>query len=109
MKYRVVPTTAALEDITEIACYFREKSQTVAAKFIQFLDITYEQLTRMPELGTKKDFAHPEMQNVRIWPVKKYRNYLLFYRIEEDRILILRVLHGARDYEGLFGGETEIR
>jgi len=108
MKYRVVPTVAALEDITEIACYLRERSQTVAAKFLQLLDATYEQLAGMPELGTKKYFAHPEMQNVRIWPVKKYRNYLLFYRIEEDRILVLRVLHGARDYEGLFGGETDI-
>jgi toxin ParE1/3/4 len=27
--------------------------------------------------------------------------YLIFYRIERDRIDVLRVLHGARDYERL--------
>ena len=30
-----------------------------------------------------------------------HRDYLIFYRIEADRIVIIRVLHGARDYEAL--------
>ena len=28
-------------------------------------------------------------------------NYLIFYRVEADRVVIVRVLHGARNYEGL--------
>jgi len=40
-------------------------------------------------------------------------NYLAFYRIEENDVLIIRILHGRRDYMAvLFGeletGETEI-
>ncbi|MBV9118553.1 MAG: type II toxin-antitoxin system RelE/ParE family toxin, partial [Acetobacteraceae bacterium] len=30
-----------------------------------------------------------------------HRNYLIFYRIEADRVVIIRVLHGARDYESV--------
>jgi plasmid stabilization system protein ParE len=30
-----------------------------------------------------------------------YGDYLIFYRIETDRVIVLRILHGARDYEPL--------
>jgi toxin ParE1/3/4 len=33
-------------------------------------------------------------------------SYLIFYRIVGDTIEILRILHGARDYESLLGGTT---
>ena len=34
-----------------------------------------------------------------------YGNYLIFYRVEMDRVVILHILHGARDYGAiLFGG-----
>ena len=28
-------------------------------------------------------------------------NYLIFYRFEDDRLTVLHVLHGTRDYEAL--------
>jgi len=33
-----------------------------------------------------------------------YRDYLIFYRALADRVEIVRVLHGARDWAGLLGG-----
>jgi toxin ParE1/3/4 len=30
-----------------------------------------------------------------------YGNYLIFYRIDQDRILIADIIHGARDYEAV--------
>jgi toxin ParE1/3/4 len=32
---------------------------------------------------------------------RPYGNYLIFYRISDDRIEVLHVLHGARDYESI--------
>ena len=32
-------------------------------------------------------------------------NYLIFYRVEADRVVIPHVLHGARDYGEIFSGE----
>ena len=37
-------------------------------------------------------------QGIRRYP---HRNYLVFYRIEADRVVIIRVLHGTRDYESV--------
>jgi plasmid stabilization system protein ParE len=59
-------------------------------------------IAHMPELGQLYPFRHPAMQNARIRKIKKFSNYLIFYRIETDRIEILRVLHGATDYMNLF-------
>jgi toxin ParE1/3/4 len=33
-------------------------------------------------------------------------NYLIFYRIEADRLVIVHILHGARDYEPLLFPEA---
>jgi toxin ParE1/3/4 len=32
---------------------------------------------------------------------RPYRDYLIFYRIAQNRVEILHILHGARDYEAL--------
>jgi toxin ParE1/3/4 len=39
-----------------------------------------------------------EQRGIRL---RVFGNYLIFYRIEADRVVIVRVLHGARDYESL--------
>jgi len=36
-----------------------------------------------------------------------HENYLIFYRVADRRILILRVLHGAMDYERLLFPESD--
>jgi plasmid stabilization system protein ParE len=32
---------------------------------------------------------------------RPFGEYLIFYRVEEDRVAIVHILHGARDYEAL--------
>jgi toxin ParE1/3/4 len=34
---------------------------------------------------------------------RAHGNYLIFYRVDPTQVYVLRVLHGARDYEGLLG------
>jgi toxin ParE1/3/4 len=38
--------------------------------------------------------------------VKGFENWLLFYRDTEDRIDVIRVLHGARDIAAIFEEDT---
>lgn len=37
-----------------------------------------------------------------MFPVKKFENYLIFYQATAEELLIVRVLHGARDMVALF-------
>ena len=102
MNLPVTRTAEAKEDIIELFRYFEEQSESLGERFLECLYETYEMIAHMPELGELYHFREPAMQDARVRSVKKFSNYLIFYRIESDRIEILRVLHGARDYMHLF-------
>jgi plasmid stabilization system protein ParE len=39
---------------------------------------------------------------VRLWPVARYRNYLILYRVEPEQIRVLRILNAAQDWTRFF-------
>lgn len=59
----------------------------------------------MPDMGSTRDFHNPRFSLLRMFPVKKFENYLIFYQSMEEELLIVRVLHGARDIAALFEKE----
>ncbi len=40
-----------------------------------------------------------------MWFVQGFERHLIFYRVLDDEVEILRVLHAARDIEGIFDDE----
>ncbi len=51
-----------------------------------------------PEAGTLRKFREPRLQGIRSVQVHgAFRVHLVFYRIEDDVLVIFRVLHGMRD------------
>ena len=40
-----------------------------------------------------------------MWPVTGFRHYLIFYRVVDESIQVLRVLHAAQDYTRFFQEE----
>jgi plasmid stabilization system protein ParE len=62
------------------------------------------QLGNTPEKGTAlKEPRSKQEIGVRLWPVSRYRNYLVLYRVEPERIRVLRLLHAAQDWTRFFG------
>lgn len=60
-------------------------------------------LGNMPEKGMAlKDPRNQEETGVRLWPVTRYRSYLVLYRIEPERLRVLRMLHAAQDWGRFF-------
>jgi len=43
-----------------------------------------------------------ELHSIRRMPITRFPMHLIFYRVENCEIVILRVIHGARDLESLF-------
>jgi len=106
MNLPIFPLPTATSDIDELHYFFLERDESLAEKFLESLSETYEMIANMPELGELYRFRAPAMKDARIRKVKNFPNHLIFYRIEADRIEILRVLHGARDYVNLFDGDS---
>lgn len=55
----------------------------------------------MPGMGKLCQFSHSKLANVRQYPIKGFRNYLVFYRPTDSGVEILRIIQGARDITGI--------
>jgi plasmid stabilization system protein ParE len=84
-------------DILAVRRYLSRRNPAVAAAFIQSFVSTVELLSNHPEAGRlRADLGSP---STRSWRVKGFRNYLIFYEVQNDWLRLLRVLHGYRDLQ----------
>jgi plasmid stabilization system protein ParE len=56
-------------------------------------------IQEMPELGSPWESNVPTLQGLRFRIPRRFKNHVVFYRVTDDCIDIVRVLHGSRDLE----------
>jgi toxin ParE1/3/4 len=93
---------AADDDLSDAFNYIARDSLDAAKRFLDAVRQDAQRLTEMPGIGALRDFARPDLKDVRSWPVSGFRNFLIFYRPIDDGIEVIRVVHGARDLDRLF-------
>jgi toxin ParE1/3/4 len=107
MRREVGKTPQAGADLLEIADYLAQDDLETGLRFLDAAELAFELLAGMPELGTLCRFKSPQAAGLRVWPIKAFENYLIFYRPTPEGIDVIRVIHGARDLESLFSDEAE--
>jgi len=85
------------EDIIGLAEYIARDSLETAARFFDAVEATIKWLAEMPGTGALRDFADPRLKNLRSWAVQGFPNHLIFYEVNDATVMVLAVLHGARD------------
>jgi toxin ParE1/3/4 len=91
-------------DVLDIFAYLaKETSISTADGFLTNLQATLDQLATFPNIGARRTYENQMIKNVRIFPVKKFRHYLVFFRSTAEDIEVIRVVHGSRDLPALFG------
>lgn len=85
-------TEPAASDLENIRDYIRRDSEYYATRFIERIVEAVENLKKFPEMG--RGVPEAEQENIR---ELLFYNYRIMYRVETKRILILTVIHGARD------------
>jgi toxin ParE1/3/4 len=97
-------TALAEEDLDQIEDHISAHDPAAAARVRAAIVQQSLQLGNAPENGTVlKEPRGKREVGVRLWPVSRFRNYLLPYRVEPERIRVLRVLHAAQDWTRFFG------
>jgi toxin ParE1/3/4 len=87
---------AALRDIDHQAAYYRDQgSSDTATRWLERTRRTFEFVAANPGLGA---LVGP---GLRAWRVEKFKQHIVVYRTQEQRIEIIRVLHGASDLDRL--------
>jgi toxin ParE1/3/4 len=89
MKYRLTP--AAEADLDSTAAYIAERSPAAALKLLQDFTRRWELLATQPFCGQSRDDFAADLRSLVMG------NFIAFYRVETDAIVIIRVLHGRRN------------
>ena len=92
---------AAKRDLINIYKHIARNAPLRAAPFLRQIDGTLQTLSDRPEIGSAR---LPNYPDVRVFPVGRY---IIIYRPlpDEDGIDLIRVYHGARDWQSLIGDE----
>ncbi len=100
---RIVFSDAGLADILEQSDWYAGKAGRNLAKCWEAnVTSTLLRIARAPGIGSLCEFSAEELRGTRRLPVAGFPRHLIFYQAREHEILILRIVHGARDLESLF-------
>jgi toxin ParE1/3/4 len=95
----IVQTRQSRVDVVDILLHIRRVRPRAARRVHAAIGETLQFLAEYPGAGQERsELAH----RLRSLPVRRYRNYLVFYRPTNEGIEVIRVLHGARDLRRIF-------
>jgi plasmid stabilization system protein ParE len=90
--HKVVWTDSAAEELEAITAYIAAENPLAARRLARRLVDLADSLAEFPNRGRVAEEDSREMTTV--WP------YILRYLIDGDKVLILRIRHGAREPQG---------
>ena len=85
-------TEPALVDLESIWDFIKRDSEYYASQFIERIIDAVESLETFPEMG--RNVPEAESKNIR---ELLFNNYRIIYQVETERVLILTVIHAARN------------
>jgi plasmid stabilization system protein ParE len=90
---KLVWSEPALADIESIRDYIRHDSEFYASRFVNRILDAVESLTALPARGR----LVPEADDPNTREIL-FQNYRIMYRVESVRVVILAIVHAARDW-----------
>ena len=93
---RLTFSAIARADLIEIGDYIARDNHARALTFVEEIERKCRTLPNLP-------LAHPLLPRHEAKGIRRavHGAYLVFYRADPQAVTVLRVLHGARDYEAL--------
>ncbi len=83
-------------DFAELVAYFQDNAGTdLSVRFENQICELIELLMQHPELGRLRKDLKPD--GIRSFGVPDFRNYLLFYLIKGEELVLLRLRYGGMD------------
>jgi len=87
----IVRSTRAEDDLIAIWLHVGSDSEAAADRLLDRIEARWQQLATYPYSGAPRDDIAPGIRHLIVG------EYLILYRVGEDAIEILRVLHGRRN------------
>lgn len=93
MRYRI--SSLARLDLDEIHDYIARDKPVAARRWLRKTMDQFSWLAKNPLSGEARDDLRPNLRSI------SQGSYVIFFRVRQDYLEVVRVLHGARDIRGL--------
>jgi toxin ParE1/3/4 len=94
---RLLVREQADKDVDQIVEAIADDNLSAAMQFQDRVRETYDRIATWPQIGARIRARDEALRDMRYYPIRGYRNYLVFYLPLEDGAEIVHVIHGARD------------
>lgn len=102
---KVTYADGVFEELVSLSFYLAETDEETAHRFLDACDQTFLFLADNRFIGSLRKFESVKLKEVRMWRVKGFEKYLVFYEPQGDGVKILHILHSAQDYNRVFEDE----
>jgi toxin ParE1/3/4 len=96
MNRRYLINILATQDLKEIVDYFTINNVEAGEQFFRKFERRCEQLVNFPNMGRRYAEIRPDLRGLLL------DGYIIFYRVLDDGIEILRVINARRDLPSIF-------
>jgi toxin ParE1/3/4 len=98
---RVVWAPKSRKDLRDVWRYYRRvASPEIADRFLREINEAGSRLDDEALMWRSRDEVRPGLRSVFVHP------YTVFYRVQDDLVEIVRVLHERRDFAGMFSKKS---
>lgn len=97
---RIIRFPQALSDLVDAAMFIAEDDFEVADRVFDAFEESIEIIRQNPQIGVSRKFR--DHRDIRMWFLRGFEKYLIFYTEDAEEIAILRIIHSARDYTRFF-------
>jgi toxin ParE1/3/4 len=101
---RIAVEPQAVVDAEEIFAYLAKQDVAIAKRFNEAVADTLIALRDNPGLGIAWRARNGRLTNLRWKRVVGFKKYLIFFQTQNDGIVVVRILHGARNIDSIVGG-----
>jgi toxin ParE1/3/4 len=86
----------AEKDLLQICAYLAERNPQAADALVGEVDAKFKNLSQFPFIGRERSRLAPGLRSVLVG------THLIFYLVEQDRIVVVRVIDGRMDIDEEF-------
>lgn len=104
--HSIIISLPARADITRNYEYLSAINPAIALKFFDATRYSFAEIARNPQIGSIYANDNPKLTDLRRWYVKGFRKYLIFYRVQETSIEIVRILQGAQNIDRIIADQA---
>jgi toxin ParE1/3/4 len=103
----LIKRAVVIQDLIDIATYISRDNLDAGDRFLYAAEATFQQIAKLPRMAKLSGFTHPKLTQVRQYPVKGFKNYLIYYQIQGEIVDVMHVLQGAQDIAAILQQESE--